>query len=614
MAIWNRKEPIKESQKIQEASRETQLSLQDLVSLPYYNFASQLTSLRGMTTTSMNSTIKEAMLKDPIISMIINMWISDTLSKDVLTNKVYDVEIKRNADAEISDEAINKINSFIDYLQENSNLDELLEQILYKVITDGITSVKLGFVDSYEDTKIKLFESNKKKILSESQKWDDDFKKKLLEAPSYDDYEDELYRKRTFNSTKLKRLLGRFYFELLPAHLIPLKHKGITILYMDLHNSQKVLNPKNITTFVNTRGGVKTLSIKDDPEDIVSTTYEIPLGQSFIENAVTPWSMMNTTEDCTLLALMTRSAIYRVFQIDVGAMSTKETEKFVQEFKKRITSRETIDVRGQHYSSAQTQVPLGDSIIVPTRNGVGTINVQAVGGDLDIKTETPLDYFREQLLASLGVPKALVYGDESGALINTSATRSDIRYLRTVQQFTRILSRGLEAIFKDYLAMLGVNLKKISLKVKFSQINSEEALQRIEYEQTKQEALDRAITSLSNLGISFENGAYHNTRDELIKRFIDSELLEVIKKDEEELAQQPPEDPNPFGDDSEGNDEGLEALPSGSNLAEEPIDVNLSGGGEENSEIEELPSVENTGEVEPTTNANVNEEVPYSLS
>ena len=380
---------------------------------------------------------------------------------------------------------------------------------------------------------------------------------------------------------------------------------------MDLHNSQKVLNPRNITTFVNTRGGVKTLSIKDNPDDIVSSVYEIPLGQSFIENAVTPWSMMNTTEDCTLLALMTRSAIYRLFQIDVGALSTKETEKFIVEFKKRITSRETIDVRGQHYSSAQTQVPLGDSIIVPTRNGVGTVNVQAIGGDLDIKTETPLDYFREQLLASLGVPKALVYGDESGALINTSATRSDIRYLRTIQQFTSILSEGIEGILKDYLSSLGVNLSNIILKVKFSQINSEEALQRIEYEQTKQEALDRAITSLSNLGITFEDGKYINTRDELIKRFMDQALLEIIKKDEEEQ----PEEPVPDFPDESDEDSGIEPLPSGTAASSDDTDVNIDTG-----DNEDIGSIEGgneeTGEslppVEPIDNSTPNEMPPYT--
>lgn len=613
MAIFNRKN---KQEKLTEASKEVQLSLADLLTQPYYNFASQLTSLRGMQIDGIQSTIKQAMIKDPIISQIINMWISDTLLQDVLTGKVFEVEITKNDD-KVPDADINELNDCIEYLLENSNLDEILVQILYKIIVDGIVSVKLGYVDTYEDTKIKLFESNKKRILTEASTWDDKKKTSLLEAPSYDDYEDELYRKR--NSTKkYKRLLGRYYFEILPAKLIPLKHKGITILYLDLNNTQTVLNPKNITTFVNTRGGVKTLSIKDDPNDIVSSVYEIPLGKSFIENAVTPWSMMNTTEDCTLLALMTRSAIYRLFQIDVGALSTKETEKLIQEFKKRITSRETIDIRSQHYSSAQTQLPLGDSIIVPTRNGIGTINLQTVGGDLDIKTETPLEYFREQLLASLGVPKALVYGDESGALINTSATRSDIRYLRTIQQFTSILSLGLEDIFKDYLSMIGANLSLIRLKVKFSQINSEEALQRIEYEQTKQEALDRAVTSLNNLGIKFEDGAYRKTRDELIKRFIDASLLDIIHEDEKENPVPNKEEQFDNLEDVNSEDGGLEPLPSGSTLDSEPsVDVNINNDTEEDLNIstedtgtetpEELPSVE------PSGNSDVNENPPYSL-
>lgn len=607
MAFWNRKhkqEPLQESGK-----NVTQMSLQDLLGLPYYRFASSLTSLRGSSET-IGSTIREAMLKDPIISMIINMWISDTLHEDIVTKKIFNVEVKSN-DESVSEDSIDKINGYIDFLLENSNLDELLVQILYQVITNGIVSVKLGFVDTYEDTKIKLFESNKSRVLKEADSWTQDYKEKLLEAPSYDDYEDELYRKRSVSKKKLKRVLGRYYFEILPSHLVPLKHKGITILYLDLGNNLNVLNPKNITTFVNTRGGVKKLSIKDNPEDIVSTAYEIPLGKSFIENSVTPWSMMNTTEDCTLLALMTRSSIYRIFQIEVGAMDTKETETLIQEFKKRITTRETIDVRSQHYSSAQTQVPLGDSIMLPTRNGLGSINVDSIGGDLDIKTQVPLEYFREELLASLGIPKALVFGDKSGALINTSATRQDIRYLRSIQQFTSILSLGLEDIFKDYLSMLSIDLRKITLKVSFAHLNSEEALQRIEYEQTKQEALDRLVTSLNNLGINFEEGKYLKTRDELIKRYIDDDLLEFIHKDEEEM-------PTifkrlPGGDNTTDNDD-HKPLPSGSLSHTDGGELDIDTPPEENMDEdlgEELPE-EPTND-EGSEDSEMNPNPPYSV-
>ena len=38
--------------------------------------------------------------------------------------------------------------------------------------------------------------------------------------------------------------------------------------FLDLDNTTKVLNPKNITSFINTRGGTKTISIKGEADDI----------------------------------------------------------------------------------------------------------------------------------------------------------------------------------------------------------------------------------------------------------------------------------------------------------------------------------------------------------
>lgn len=286
-----------------------------------------------------------------------------------------------------------------------------------------------------------------------------------------------------------------------------------------------------------------------------------------------------------MLALMTRSAIYRLFQIDVGAMSVEETEKLIQEFKGRLTTRETINVRENYYSSAQTQLPLGDSIIVPTRNGVGTVNLQTVGNDLKLDTDGPLKYFRQQLLAALGVPEGLVYGDTgNGGLINTSATKQDIRYLRTIQQFTYILSEGLKDLFKDYLKMIGVDVSKLKLEVNFAQINNEQDVERIEYEQQKQDALSRVIDSLSALGITFDGGSYTSTRDLLITRYLDSELLDKIKEDEKNG------DVNNTGGGNGGNDRPHSSGPPISGGPNIDIDMNEP---EENNENGEETTEEN---------------------
>lgn len=269
-------------------------------------------------------------------------------------------------------------------------------------------------------------------------------------------------------------------------------------------------------------------------------------------------------------------------------MSVEETEKLLQEFKNRLTSRETINVRENYYSSAQTQLPLGDSIIVPTRNGVGTVNLQTVGNDLKLDTDGPLKYFRQQLLSALGVPEGLIYGDTgNGGLINTSATKQDIRYLRTIQQFTYILSEGLELIFKDYFKMIGADTSNIKITVNFAQINNEQDIERIEYEQSKQEALTRVIESLSSLGISFDGGNYRETRNLLILRYLDNELLDKIKQDEEN------------GSGKEEAPEGEKDRPSHSGGGGMPLSSGPEINIDNNIEPEEGPEGE---EAEPTEN------------
>ena len=616
MALFNnskKKRMVESQSNLQEASTKSQLDIWALMNQPYFQFTTNLTSIRN--TLSISSTVKQSMLRDPIITQVINMWISDTLSRDIISNKIFDVIIKdNNSNKPEINKIINQAQSDINYLIENSNLEDVLVPILYQVIVDGITNVRVGFIDMYEDTKIKLFESNKKTISNSK----DSFNKftttsvstaynLLREAPTFDDYESKSVGTRLRTKTRLPWALGRYYFEVLPQQIVPLNYKGITILYLDLDNQIKVLNPRNITTFINNRGNVRKLLLKQNPEDIEGQVYEIPLGKSFIDQAVTPWSMYNTSQDCTTLALMTRASIYRIFQVDVGSMSTEQTETYMQELKKRLTTRETINVREQHYSSAQTQIPLGDMIFLPIRNGVGSTTVESIGGDLNIQTDGPMNFFREELLASLGIAKELVYGSENGTLINTSATRADIRYLRTIQQFVSIMSLGLQSIFKDYLSMLGYDLSDISLDIMFKQLNSEEALQRIEYEQSKQDALSRVIDSLNKLGVDFTTNQYVNTRNELITRYIGEDILDLITKDEN-LNPTPIDVPTQDADNDitdtlpplPSSDSSIDELPP---LPEEPTEDTTE------QEPEETPAPE----VEPNTDTDVNPNPPFSL-
>ena len=46
-----------------------------------------------------------------------------------------------------------------------------------------------------------------------------------------------------------------------------------------------------------------------------------------------------------------------------------------------------------------------NNVYVPTKNGIGALTTQQVGGDVDVKGLADIDYFRHRLFGSLRVPQ-----------------------------------------------------------------------------------------------------------------------------------------------------------------------------------------------------------------
>ena len=131
MALFDRRKKLNESSTLTESSNKTQLDMSSLFSLPYYNFIASLSSFRLNASRTMTSEIKKSMLEDATISMIINMWISDALHKDVLTHEIFSVDVAKIDDG-VKDDDITRINDAIDYLLTNSNILDILPQVLYR--------------------------------------------------------------------------------------------------------------------------------------------------------------------------------------------------------------------------------------------------------------------------------------------------------------------------------------------------------------------------------------------------------------------------------------------------------------------------------------------------
>lgn len=560
-----------------------------------------------------NDMLIERMKEDSIISSAIDMWTEDALQRDPQTKEIFHVELDTPDDYvedELSKGLAKELNRF---LRDDLRMEKYLTPITKRLLTYGSCPVKLDFADELTDEKLKLKESAKDEFTRISSKLTEMFNDKdaidtienrrnLKEAYSVDweaklekdviskdmimlkqirESFDKFYKNnKTLNESGLKKKLveeqlldlkkmikGRWYTEIIGhgTNIYELTAKQKLIAYMDRDNPDKFIKPDRIVNFANNTGKHSiTFEIGSDMESAAKKNYYyLERGESFIENSMTSWQILSALEDILLLTRMTRSVLYRIFSVEVGNKGNTETSNLLQRLKNKIKMDETVDIRSKIYNSSLSQVPLGDSIFIPTRNGIGVIDVKTVGGDVNLKDAVDLDYFKDKLFAGLRIPAAFLGFTESlpGSLGDTTLTRLDIRYSRTITRIQTILAEGLKDLCLLYLKFTRTEkaLQELpDFKVVFTSVNSAEDISRADLRKTQMDTLKQVIDGLKSLGIDIaaDSEGYEKTRQELIKEFYGSVLLDKILEDEKSMPVKGPTEGKPenLGDDDFGGD------------------------------------------------------------
>lgn len=185
---------------------------------------------------------------------------------------------------------------------------------------------------------------------------------------------------------------------------------------------------------------------------------KIKIGTSFIDKARRAFRILSLLEDILIMSRINRSSVIRLVNVEVGTADRVETLKMLQTVKSRFTSRERLSLAKEKYQIDRSPVPLEDYIYIPTRNQVGEVQVNEVGGSLDVKSIVDIDDFRNKLFAALKIPKQYLSFDDEvpGQAGNTSLTRLDIRYARTIKRLKRLIHRGLERLVNYFLTEVGM--------------------------------------------------------------------------------------------------------------------------------------------------------------
>lgn len=256
----------------------------------------------------------------------------------------------------------------------------------------------------------------------------------------------------------------------------------------------------------------------DKDGDPLILKYKIVEGESLIEGVRVIYRILRTLEDSLLAARLAKADYIRIFNIEVGESSNTDTRLIVNKVKKLFDSTVSMNIRDGSYSAVKQPRAWADPIFNSVTNGKGSIDVNTIGGDFEVKSIVDIDYFNNKLFAGLRIPKPLLGFEESinGGLNNASTmVQLDIRYGKFIKKLIDASVRGIEDLCNIWLKIRGRSQQIGKFRIVYNSPSSTEELAKLQELQSRVNIVSDLVDTIVN-----------NTGDGVNKAKMLIELLE----------------------------------------------------------------------------------------
>lgn len=265
-------------------------------------------------------------------------------------------------------------------------------------------------------------------------------------------------------------------------------------------------------------------------------------------------------ENALLLNRITKSSILRVIEVEVADMPKERVGPHLQRIKSLVEQKSSI-TDGSNMSEYTNPGALENNIYVPTHNGVGAINTQQIGGDVNVRDIADIEYFKQKLYSSLRIPKQFLGDTEDSTGFNggTSLSIVSSRYAKTVRRLQAtlcqvitdcinilLLDRGQDAMVNKFTIAMQAPVTQeeldkrdnVAAKVQLS----DDVLRMVE-------SIEDEVVKLKILKALLSNAITNQEVIELIQEYIDDKEAEQEENPEENNVSD--NDDDIFGDDED---------------------------------------------------------------
>ena len=369
-------------------------------------------------------------------------------------------------------------------------------------------------------------------------------------------YSNEEYRK--------EYSVGDFFTIVEPEDVIHIYRFGVPLGYLyrpqnkdkTIVDNDKLLPERSYIHFISDRAN----------KDYITSDQSsyIQYGASFLEAARPYYKQRQLLDDLLILARLTRSSFYRLFSVDVGAASSQDTAKMMRELKTAVSSKQSINVSNEVFSSKSSPILTGGNVYFPVRNGQGAVTVQEVGGEVNVSALADIDYFDDRYYGALKVPKQFLgQSDEApGGIGDTTLTQLDIRYARTVKRCQRIIKSGLKDLIYWFCSIH--NILPPSFSVEMPRILTAEDTRLSDIQKSEIEITSSILDLVKNV----DDGVFENAD----KAKLIAALLNRVSNDEDIIDAL---NLNKIAKTDEGESDTPEETEDGDESGEDDFDFNM---------------------------------------
>jgi hypothetical protein len=352
---------------------------------------------------------------------------------------------------------------------------------------------------------------------------------------------DNIFSFDTDNETFFEsKVSNKSYNGIKTRFLIKTIHKEIiaTDDHLFLVNNEKGYEYKDIRQIVTTHDLL--VGDKVNFEEIISITelepgpvWDIEVDNKY-HNFIADGLVVHNcimAEDAMLSYRILRAGEKRVFKVDVGNMDVNDIEPYIQKVATKFKRSPQVNRENGNLDHRFNILGNDEDYFIPVRNSNAGTVIDTLPGGESLDKIADIEYLRDNLFTSLGVPKPFL-GYQNTAGEGKNLAQQDMRFSKKVNRIQQSLIQELNKIAVIHLYLLGFEDELDNFRLSLSSPSNQAELLKTELLTLKIQ-LYNDITSAQDNGIAATSHTWAKknilnfSEDEIIKDY-ENQMMERV--------------------------------------------------------------------------------------